>query len=118
MSRTACIGWRSRLIIPPATRTYIVDLGTKTPQEWAAMCRLLVNQGLEPVPHIGARRLSRAAELRDRLTAMSEEAGVRDVLLIAGEGDETAPAFDSSMAVLETGLDQRLYQRLPKRTLR
>ena len=90
--------------IPPATRTYIVDLGTKTPKEWAAMCRLLVNNGLEPVPHIGARRLSGAAELRDRLTAMSEEAGVRDVLLIAGEGDAKTPAFDSSMAVLETGL--------------
>ena len=90
--------------IPPATRTYIVDLGTKSPQEWAALCRLLVNHGLEPVPHIGARRLSGAGELRDRLTAMSQEAGVRDVLLIAGEGNPTAPAYASSMAVLETGL--------------
>ncbi|MGI9479413.1 MAG: methylenetetrahydrofolate reductase [Hyphomicrobiaceae bacterium] len=90
--------------IPPATRTYIVDLGTKSPNEWAELCRLLVNNGLEPVPHIAARRLSGSAELRDRLTAMSEQAGVRDVLLIAGEGNPTAPAFDSSMAVLETGL--------------
>lgn len=90
--------------IPPATRTYIVDLGTKSPTEWAALCRQLVNHGLEPVPHIGARRLSGAQELRDRLAAMSEEAGVRDVLLIAGEGDVSQPAFASSMAVLETGL--------------
>lgn len=93
--------------IPPATRTYIVDLGTKSPKEWAALCRLLVNNGLEPVPHVAARRLAGAAELKDRLTAMSEEAGVRDALLIAGEGNPTAPAFTSSMAVLETELPDK-----------
>lgn len=90
--------------IPPATRTYIVDLGTKSPSDWAALCRQVVNNGLEPVPHIGARRLQSADELRDRLTAMTEEAGVRDVLLIAGEADYQMGPYSSSLDVLETGL--------------
>ena len=88
--------------IPPATRTYIVDLGTKSPSQWAALARQLINAGLEPVPHIGARRLASKAELHDRLAAMTQEAGVRDVLLIAGE--EQVGPFHSSMEVLETGL--------------
>lgn len=89
--------------IPPATRTYIVDLGTKTPKEWAALCRQIVNKGLEPVPHIGARRLASKLELHDRLIAMSQDAGVRDVLLIAGEDDAGGP-YKSAMDVLESGL--------------
>ena len=99
--------------IPPATRTYIVDLGTKSPKEWAALCRQLVNNGLEPVPHIGTRRLASSQELRDRLTAMTEEAGVRDVLLIAGEADRQVGPYKSSMDVLETGiLDQLGVKRI------
>jgi methylenetetrahydrofolate reductase (NADH) len=99
--------------IPPSTRTYIVDLGTKTPTEWAALCRQLVNDGLEPVPHIGARRLQSASELRERLTAMSQEAGVRDVLLVAGEADNPVGPYTSSMDVLETGLiDQHGIKRI------
>jgi methylenetetrahydrofolate reductase (NADPH) len=99
--------------IPPSTRTYIVDLGTNMPSEWAALCRQLVNNGLEPVPHIGARRLRSASELNERLTAMSQEAGVRDVLLVAGEADHPVGPYTSSMDVLETGLlDQNGIKRI------
>jgi len=90
--------------IPPATRTYIVDLGAQSPAEWGRMCRRLVDHGLEPVPHIAARRLTSSDELRDRLKAMTEIAGVRDVLVIAGEADDGSGPYPSSMAVLETGL--------------
>lgn len=92
--------------IPPATRTYVVDLGTKSPKEWGRICRQLVDNGLEPVPHIAARRLRNDADLRDRLAAMTQEAGVRDVLVIAGEAERSG-SFASSMAVLETGLLDR-----------
>jgi methylenetetrahydrofolate reductase (NADPH) len=98
--------------IPPATRTYIVDLGTKSPGEWAALCRQLVDHGLEPVPHIAARRLGSVNEFSDRLAAMTREAGVRDVLLIAGEEDRGGP-YKSTMDLLATGLlDQHGINRI------
>ena len=91
-------------LIPPGTRTYVVDLGNTGPEEWAALCRCLVDHGLEPVPHIAARRLVDRDALADRLAAMTQTAGVRDVLLIAG-GPKTADGpFDNAMQVLECGL--------------
>ncbi len=90
--------------IPPATRTYIVDLGQQTPSEWADLACLLARHGLEPVPHIAACRLKSKTELAERLAAMTQDAGVRDVLLIAGEATPPDGPFASTMDVLATGL--------------
>lgn len=93
--------------IPPATRVAIVDLGTLEVAEWAAVCRLVAHHGLEPVPHIAARRVISREALEERLAAMSSEAGVRDVLLIGGEADRPAGPFAQTLDVLETGLLDR-----------
>ena len=99
--------------IPPATRTYIVDLGTHEAHEWAEMARRLVRAGLEPVPHIAARRLTSAQQLDERLAALTGEAGVRDALLIAGGADAPVGPFTSSLDVLDTGLlDRHGIERL------
>ena len=101
------------LAIPPATRTYLVDLGTMSAREWAELVGHVMRAGLEPVPHIAARRVVSRACLDERLTAMSEAAGVRDVLLIAGGAGDPAGPFASSMDILETGLiDQHGIRRI------
>ncbi|MEL6297532.1 MAG: methylenetetrahydrofolate reductase [Pseudomonadota bacterium] len=94
-------------LIPPATRTYLVDLGTMQDGEWAAVTKSLTRAGLEPVPHLAARRLKSAAALESRLSAMVSEAGIRDVLLIAGGAGAPEGPFGSTMDVLETGLLDR-----------
>lgn len=93
--------------IPPGTRTYLVDLGTMSASEWAALTRTVARAGLEPVPHIAARRITSAVDLEERLAAMTGEAGVRDALLIAGGAGDPAGPFTSSMDVLESGLLDR-----------
>jgi methylenetetrahydrofolate reductase (NADPH) len=91
-------------LIPPATRVAIVDLGALDSKAWARLTLEMVRRGLEPVPHIAARRISSLGALDDRLAAMVQEAGVRDVLVIAGEAAEPAGPFTSSLEVLESGL--------------
>lgn len=95
------------LAIPPATRTYLVDLGTMSPDEWSSVVRKVADAGLEPVPHIAARRLASTQALQSRLSAMVDAAGVRDVLLIAGGAGDPAGPFASTMDVLETGILDR-----------
>ncbi|MEO0728919.1 MAG: methylenetetrahydrofolate reductase, partial [Pseudomonadota bacterium] len=86
--------------IPPATRTYLVDLGTMSDTEWASMVATLVRAGLEPVPHIAARRLKSRDALRSRLAAMQDAAGIRDALVIAGGAGAPEGPFASSMDAL------------------
>ncbi|MEO0798317.1 MAG: methylenetetrahydrofolate reductase [Pseudomonadota bacterium] len=93
-------------MIPPATRTYLVDLGTMSDGEWATLVGKVAQAGLEPVPHIAARRLRSRDALASRLKAMSDAAGVRDALVIAGGAGDPEGPFASSMAALETGLFQ------------
>lgn len=91
-------------LIPPATRVALVDLGNLEVTEWAGLTKQMARRGLEPVPHIAARRLTSRGALEERLAAMSGEAGVRDVLVIAGEAERPAGPFASSLDVLESGL--------------
>ena len=100
-------------LIPPATRVALVDLGNLDVGEWAALTGRMARLGLEPVPHIAARRLASADALDERLRAMTTEAGVRDVLVVAGEADRPAGPFASSIDVLESGLlDKRGIRRI------
>lgn len=67
----------------------------------------LSQDGMRPVPHIAARRLTGFAELDDALGRFQEAAKIRDVLLIAGDPATPAGPFRSSMDVLESGIIER-----------
>ena len=60
--------------------------------------------GVNPVPHVAARRLKSAQELDDYLARAAGEAGVEQMLVIGGDVDEPAGPFASSLAAIETGL--------------
>ncbi|HXQ25345.1 MAG TPA: methylenetetrahydrofolate reductase [Candidatus Acidoferrales bacterium] len=62
--------------------------------------------GLFPTPHIGARHVESAAQLSD-LAARFVDAGVDRVLIIAGDRDKPAGPYDSSLAVMQSGLLQK-----------
>jgi methylenetetrahydrofolate reductase (NADPH) len=59
--------------------------------------------GLRPVPHIIARKLSSQAELEQALGQL-RAGGIDQALCIAGDIAVDDNAFDSSLAVLQTGL--------------
>jgi methylenetetrahydrofolate reductase (NADPH) len=60
--------------------------------------------GFRPVPHVAARYLAGPTQLADFLARAQGEAGIDDVLLIAGDIDQPAGAFRSSLDLIETGL--------------
>jgi methylenetetrahydrofolate reductase (NADPH) len=63
--------------------------------------------GFRPVPHIAARQLASAAVLEDFLARLAAEAGVDSALLVAGDWERACGPFDSSAALLQTGLFER-----------
>lgn len=71
-----------------------------------AMARHLRQAGFNPVPHVSARRLTNVAAARDFFGRLRDEAGVERVLAVAGDSKAAAGPYDSSLALIETGLLQ------------
>src|SRR5262249_12496043 len=63
--------------------------------------------GLEPIPHLAARRIESASALDDLLARLAAEAGVRRLLIIAGDNDQSTGPYTSAIEVIESGLLQR-----------
>jgi len=72
-----------------------------------ALAARLARAGFRPVPHVAARRIASREALDDFLARVAGEAGVDSALVIGGDSESTGGAFDSSLALLETGLFQR-----------
>jgi methylenetetrahydrofolate reductase (NADPH) len=66
----------------------------------------LAAAGFEPVPHIAARRFASGAELDRHLGRLSDDAGVRRVLVIGGDLAAPAGPFFAAIEVIESGLLQ------------
>lgn len=91
-------------LFPKGTRVYLTDVGSTTVAEFARAAAILAEAGYTPVPHLPARRIAGEADLRERLRLLTGEAGVSDVLVIAGSVDRPAGDLLSTMDVLNTGL--------------
>lgn len=72
-----------------------------------AACEIIRNCGLEPVPHLSARRLTGLADLDHLLGSLRERAQVTSLFLIAGDLAEPVGPFIDSLSVIETGLIER-----------
>ena len=64
----------------------------------------LRDEGFEPVPHIVGRSVPSEQDLVTFLDAVTSEAGVDHVVALAGAVDKPLGPYDSSMALMETGL--------------
>lgn len=93
--------------IPYGTRVYVTDLGNAPEDMIVSAARILRDKGYTPVPHMAARRYPTVDAFHQRITRLTQEAGVTDVLAIAGETDKAGP-LTSSVALLETGLFDKL----------
>ncbi len=89
-------------LLPSGTPVYVNHLPRHSLADSLASIAALRAAGLEPVPHIAARRIAGRAEL----AAFLEAAAVRKALVIGG--DETAPRgpFADGAALLRSGLLQ------------
>lgn len=91
-------------LFPAATDVYVTDIGVDALDDMVAAARRLSDLGYRPCPHIPARRIESVAALDERLGRFVNEAGVENLLVMAGEADRQAGPLSSSMDVLRTGL--------------
>lgn len=66
--------------------------------------RRLREAGFTPVPHISARRLRSAAELDEFLAAVTDQADVDRVFVVAGDLPEAAGPYADALAVIRSDL--------------
>ncbi len=90
--------------LPAGTPVYVNHLPRHQLSDALASLVAVRDAGLEPVPHVAARRIGDRTELESFLRRAVREAGVRKLLLIGG--DELAPRgpFDDAAAPMRGGL--------------
>jgi methylenetetrahydrofolate reductase (NADPH) len=96
-----------RAIVPPSLQVYLSAVPTRDPKEQIAAAVRLHRAGFAPVPHVAVRNFATAEELDAFLGTMARDAGVRRVLVIAGDRDEAAGPFRSAVEAIDSGVLQR-----------
>jgi methylenetetrahydrofolate reductase (NADPH) len=95
-------GYAERL--PPGTDVFVASPPGTPYHHVVSVAKRLRQAGLNPVPHIAARRLASADAAREFLALLRDEAQVTRALLVAGDSRVPVGPFDSGLALLETGL--------------
>lgn len=88
------------------TRVYLTSVPGSDPKSLVDKAGSVLAAGLVPVPHIAARNLPDVRAL-DALVGSLAQAGVMDVLVVAGSAKNPAGDLDSSLAVLRSGVLER-----------
>jgi methylenetetrahydrofolate reductase (NADPH) len=91
-------------IVPLGTKLYIAHVPGTEPHDTVALASRLRREGMEPVPHIVARRIESRAALDAQLGALVNEAGVTQVLVVAGDIDSPTGELESGLQILDSGL--------------
>lgn len=113
MPRTAAKIGDFRQILPQGTRVYVAHIRDTPIDDMVATARRLTDEGFQPMPHLPARIIPDRLTLETWVRRYREEAGVTQALLLGGGVSTPAGDLDSSIAMLETGVFDRLgFDRL------
>jgi methylenetetrahydrofolate reductase (NADPH) len=93
--------------LDPGTEVFLTWIPGAKPIDTVAAAAKLKRAGLLPVPHIAARFFESVAQLEQLATMLVDDAGVDRVLIIAGDRDKPAGPYDSSLAVMQSGMFQK-----------
>lgn len=80
--------------------------------DWPALVQTaaqLHKVGMNPVPHIAARKLISQEDAQNLLASLRDEAGVTRALVIGGKTQAVSFIYPSSASLIETGLYHRPY---------
>jgi methylenetetrahydrofolate reductase (NADPH) len=94
--------------LDPGTEVFLTWIPVTNPMNMIGPAAALRRAGLIPVPHIGARHIASVAQLEQLATRLVGEAGVDRVLIVAGDRATPAGPYDSSLAVMQTEIFQKL----------
>ena len=90
--------------LPVGTRVYVNHLPRHSLEESLTALKALHRAGLEPVPHIAARRVKSRQELQRYLDRAVNEAGVSKALVLAGDVPAQAGPYADGAALLRDGV--------------
>ena len=90
-------------VLPAGTKVYVNHLPRHSLAETLAALEAVHAAGLEPVPHLAARRVASRSELTAFLGRAVRDAGVQKVLLIGGDDPQPRGPWANSVALLEDG---------------
>jgi len=93
--------------LDPGTEISLAWIPGSNPMDMIAPAASLKRAGHIPMPHVGARHLESAAQLQ-QLAGQLKDAGVDRILIIGGDRPAPAGPYDSSLAVMQTGVFQRV----------
>lgn len=93
--------------IPAGTRLYLSCPPNHSPDALVTLAAATRAAGLEPVPHLTARAYTDTAMVDRVLGDLVREAGVSEVLVLAGDRDEVAGPFEGALGLIETDLLQK-----------
>jgi methylenetetrahydrofolate reductase (NADPH) len=96
-----------RDLLSPGTSVYVSYVPGDTYHASVAAAVRLARSGFRPVPHVAARYLASFTQLHDYLARASGEAGVGEMLVVAGDVDRPLGSFQTSQQILQTGLFQK-----------
>ncbi|HKA74199.1 MAG TPA: methylenetetrahydrofolate reductase [Xanthobacteraceae bacterium] len=94
-------------VLRPGTQVYLSAVPTRDPTTQIEPAVRLAAAGFVPVPHVAVRNFASLAALEAFLARMVGDAGVRRVLIIAGDRDQPAGAFRDAIEAIDSGLLQR-----------
>jgi methylenetetrahydrofolate reductase (NADPH) len=89
------------------TEVFLTWIPGANPFDMVEPAARLGRAGLYAVPHIGARHLESAAQLRQLAPRLAGEAGVDRILVIGGDREKPAGPYDGSLAVMQTEIFQK-----------
>jgi methylenetetrahydrofolate reductase (NADPH) len=94
-------------VIPPGTRVNVTFLENEDLAMRVAAAAAVKRLGFTPVPHISARRLGSQGMLEEFLAALRDVGATENVFSVGGDPAVPMGPYDSSLAVIESGVLQR-----------
>ena len=94
--------------LQPRTLVSVTWIPGSNPMDMVAPAAKLRRAGLFVMPHVGARHLQSRKQLEDLAACLVGEAGIDRVLVVGGDRHKPAGPFDSSLAVMQSGVFQRV----------
>ncbi len=93
-----------RVHLRPGAKIAVTFLPGSDFADTIKVSKRLREEGFEPLPHFAARSIASRANLEDSLKQLTGEVGITEIVALGGAVNKPVGEFDSSMAILETGL--------------
>lgn len=94
--------------LDPGTEVFLTWIPGVNPMDLIAPAARLRRAGLVPVPHVGARHIESTDQLERLAARLAGDADVDRILIIGGDRATPAGPYDSSLAVMQSEVFQKL----------